>query len=302
MDSIFSGGKYALKRIKATFFILIIFLFLFLLYTYFSQFTFAHRQEPFSPDYEQIDLSPILSKKNFTHEDYQTLFLQTGLGPSSILNLRSKGNSGTESIKSYQKMFFFKGTYSCEPLLGWFTRADTLLDISGNHIKTPGFVCQQTGDIIITLSTHSMGWRHGHCALVLDNTTTLESRVLFSDSEIGKLSDWRNYSTYVLFRVKETSDETRQEVADYARNNLSSIPYRLGSGFIGQKNRSSDSFLFGAHCSYLVWYAYQAFGIDLDGNHGRLVTPKDILDSENLEVVQIYGLDPSSFDIENSIQ
>jgi uncharacterized protein YycO len=302
MDLIFSGGEKYLKRIKATFFILTIFLIILVLYTYFSQFIFAHRHELFFPDYEQIDLTPILLKENFTSEDYQTLFFQTGLGPKAIQKLLSDGSSGMESIKSYQEKFFLQNTYSCEPLLGWFTRADTLLDLSGNHIKTPDFVCPQAGDIIITLSTHSMGWHHGHCALVLDDTTTLESHVLFSNSEIGKLSNWRNYSTYILLRVKVTSNDTCEEVADYARNHLSSIPYRLSSGFIGQKDRSSDSFLFGAHCSYLVWYAYQKYGIDLDGNHGRLVTPRDILKSENLEVVQIYGVDPTSIDITNSLK
>lgn len=47
-----------------------------------------------------------------------------------------------------------------------------------------------------------------------------------------------------------------------------------------------------AHCSYLVWYAYFSMGIDLDGNGGWIVTPRDFAKGEQVTVVQSFGLDP----------
>jgi hypothetical protein len=40
----------------------------------------------------------------------------------------------------------------------------------------------------------------------------------------------------------------------------------------------------------LVWYAYQRFGYDLDSDGGFLVTPKDISDSEELIIIQKFGI------------
>ena len=34
------------------------------------------------------------------------------------------------------------------------------------------------------------------------------------------------------------------------------------------------------------------FGYDLDGDGGSLVTVEDLLQSSNLEILQIFGLDP----------
>ena len=45
-------------------------------------------------------------------------------------------------------------------------------------------------------------------------------------------------------------------------------------------------------CSHLVWYPYAQFGYDIDSDGSWLVTPKDITNSEYLEVVQVYGVDP----------
>ena len=46
----------------------------------FLQFVFAHRLHPFLPDYDQVDLAPILDQEVLTDEDYQLLYAQTGLG------------------------------------------------------------------------------------------------------------------------------------------------------------------------------------------------------------------------------
>ena len=41
-----------------------------------------------------------------------------------------------------------------------------------------------------------------------------------------------------------------------------------------------------------MWYAYNAFGVDLDSNGGLVVTPRNIANSPLVEVVQVFGIDP----------
>lgn len=48
----------------------------------------------------------------------------------------------------------------------------------------------------------------------------------------------------------------------------------------------------GTQCAHLIWRAYAQFGYDLDSNGGWIVTPKDLANCPDLEVVQVYGMDP----------
>ena len=45
-----------------------------------------------------------------------------------------------------------------------------------------------------------------------------------------------------------------------------------------------------------IWCGWQEQGYDLDSDGGRLVTAKDLFDSELLELVQVYGMDPKEID------
>jgi uncharacterized protein YycO len=47
------------------------------------------------------------------------------------------------------------------------------------------------------------------------------------------------------------------------------------------------------HCSHLVWQAYKAAGMDIDGS-GWLVLPADIASDDDLDVVFAYGFDPKN--------
>lgn len=96
-------------------------------------------------------------------------------------------------------------------------------------------------------------------------------------------------------RVKNVSSEIRSQVADYAKETLYDIPYRLSAGFIGEKAPETTEPYFGMQCAYLAWYAWNHFGYDLDSDGGRLVTSADLLHSDLLEVVQIYGMEPQLF-------
>lgn len=250
-----------------------------LLLFYLSQRLWAHRNGYFIPDYPKVALTQ--------SSDYETIFLQTGLGRSAVDRLIAAGNF--ETILEIQDAFFSSYESICSPLLGWFTREDRL-----NHSVIP-FVDLQPGDIILTLSTHTAGWRHGHAGLVISNSTTLECIMLGTNSTLVNLEHWTSYSNYAVLRLKKITPELQQEVVAYSLENLLDVPYHLLSGFIGPKAPTPESSNFGLHCSYLVWYAWNHFGYDLDSDAGRLVSVDDLLHSNHLDVVQFFGLDPRQF-------
>lgn len=247
---------------------------------YGTQRFWAHRTGYFVPDYPQITLSE--------SADYKTIFLQTGLGPSTVKKLLEAGDFQT--ILDAQATFFHPPGSECTPLLGWFTREDRL----ANEAIVPP-VDLQPGDILLTLSTHTAGWRHGHAALVIDEDITLESIVLGTNSTLVNSSHWASYSNYAVLRIKAVTPELQQQVAQYGKEHLQGVPYRLTSGWIGPKAPKPEDAQFGLHCSYLVWYAWNQFGYDLDSDGGRLVSAHDLLGSDLLEVVQIFGMDPRNF-------
>ena len=174
----------------------------------------------------------------------------------------------------------------CTKLLGWFTMEDRIPEEDG---VPPTDL--QPGDILVTLSTHSLGWRHGHVGFVLNSETVLECAVLGEDSYIVEPRHWGTYSNYAILRVKDATEEERQDVAAYAEEYLCGVPYRLSAGLIGEKAPDIDAKHFGVQCAYLAWYAWNHFGYDLDGDGGRLVTTRDLLKSDKVEVVESFGMD-----------
>lgn len=174
----------------------------------------------------------------------------------------------------------------CVKLLGWFTMEDR---VPKEDAKPPENL--QPGDILVTLSTHSLGWRHGHVGLVLDKESVLECVTLGENSRIVKTKHWGTYSNYAVLRVKGVTEKLQQEVVDYAKEYLCGVPYHLSAGLIGKKAPKADAQYFGMQCAYLAWYAWNSFGYDLDGDGGRLVTAQDLLQSNEVEVVESFGMD-----------
>ena len=274
------------KVIKVLKIILIpIFVVLFLCQGYYLlQRYWAHKDEYFVPKYDKVELTE--------ESDYETIFLQTGLGQSAVEKLvRQKG---FQAVIDAQTAFFNPPEAQCQELIGWITREDLYNDMTSGGVKRQ-LVDLQPGDILISLSTHTIGWHHGHAAIVLDQYTLIESAVLGADSQIASIADWCAYSNYAVLRIKDVTPEQQQEVVEYCRENLAGIPYSLLSGIFGDKAPSPDSEGFGLQCSYLAWYAWYQFGYDLDSDGGRIVTPYDLLHSDQVEIVQIYGMDPYQF-------
>lgn len=264
-------------------------------FVYVSQVLWAHRNGFFVPDYKKIELTATLAKSALEPDDYNIIFRQTGLGRSAVEHLLTQGDVGKSTIVDYQQSFFAPKKAKCAPMLGWFTREDILVDDNGERTYGPEFISVQPGDIIITLATHSLGWNHGHSAIVIDENTTLESRVLGQNSTFANLDFWRTYANYIVLRVKDISSQLAEAVVEFSKQYLFDTPYRLTAGLVGEKAIAQESNSFGLQCAYLVWYAWQNFEVDLDSDGGRLVSPLDILLSDRVEVVQIYGINPNLF-------
>ena len=272
--------KYTIKRKSKKIVIALTVLSVLLLCLSFLQTYWAHRRERFQPAY---------IKQTLTEEtDYKTFFLQTGLGKPAVDALVEA--DGFETIFEIQDRFFKEPQVTCKPTFGWFTKSDRI-----EKNNAPSFVDLQPGDIILTLSTHSCGWRHGHAGLVIDEDSVLECMTLGKMSAIAGIGHWSKYSTFAVLRVKGVSEELQKQVVSYAQEHLCKVAYHLSAGFLGEKAPAPDVPQFGLQCAYLVWYAWQVFGYDLDSDGGRLVTPSDLLRSDLLEVVQIYGINPEEF-------
>lgn len=266
----------------------------------FLQHVFPHFHRPFSPDYPQIDLAPVLAQEDLSREDYETIYAQTGLGPAAIDDLRTQGAEGVAQILDTQAAFFEPPNEGSCSLLGITTREHRFLDEDGYILYAAPLAPLREGDILLSLSTHTAGWTHGHAGLVVDpdpdRPVTLESVVLGSLSDTMDTNHWRSYTTLMILRPK-AEDETRAQVAELAMERLYHVPYSLVSGVFGDKLQTQDG-PHSAHCGYLPWYAWAAVGLDLDGDGGRVVAPEDFAMSPHVEVVQVYGIDPGRYPLE----
>ena len=273
---------------------LLIFPCIFLLYLYIVQFYAVHRNFPYQPSHEKVDLKPILTKPVMTEDEYHTVFVQTGLSKAATDLLLSDSKAGFQKIIGYQNAFYQKTDFQCNPLCLWFVRSDCLTDEKGNPLLAPPVVDAAPGDILVSFSTHSFGWRHGHAGLVLSKNETLECRVIGENSSCMSVSHWQNYPCYALLRVKDITPAQQQAVADFAKNRLNDIPYRLTCGLYYRSCDCIGKPFFGVNCASLIWYAYDAVGIDLCPTQNRIVTPMQLLHSERIEVIQFYGMQPPS--------
>ena len=261
----------------------------------FLQHVWPHRSSPFLPDYPKLELSSLLAQETLSPEDYQTLYAQTGLGPAAIDDLLARGEAGARQILDTQERFFSPpGDAPCRAM-GFVTYEHRYRDDTGRILFGVPLAPLREGDIIVSLSTHTLGWRHGHAGLVLDPEAgiTLESVVLGSDSAQMDAQHWRSYSTLLVLRPKNVTDDQRHAVVEFAREHLDGIPYSLLSGIFGPKFQPVDS-AHNAQCAYLPWYAWMSQGVDLDGDGGTVVTPMDLTLGQ-VEIVQLCGIDPADY-------
>ena len=110
------------------------------------------------PDYERIDLAPYLAKESYTEEDYDVLYHQTGLSRTAVDALEEK-----EMLLAYQEAFFYEGVldhYMAAPT----TPHCVLYTEDGKSYYAP-IAPLEDGDILVTSTCHTFGWRNGHAAI-----------------------------------------------------------------------------------------------------------------------------------------
>lgn len=244
-----------------------------------------------SPDYPKANISEILNKELLTENDYKELFYQTGLGKTAVDEILKKEN-GIKEILNFQENFFKEKNVLCESI-GIITSQESIVNNENKPMYGFDLAPYENGYVLITKATHSLGWRHGHAAIITDkeNQETLEAVILGSNTMLQNINKWRVYPSFMMLKLKDTSQETLNEIAKFAKNNLNDIPYGLTVGLTDKKNPDPKNII-STQCSHLAWYPFMQYGFDVDSDGSWLVTPKDIANSDLFEVVQIYGVDP----------
>ena len=242
----------------------------------------AETFECWRPDYEKVDISPILDKEQLTDDDYTLLYAQTGLTKLGIDRALEKGSSGKKRILYIQDDYFEKHTVKHKKFAPYICFCQIEKHISNIYLEE--------GDVVVDASTQLIGWRMGHSGLVTRTYgvtgDVLQAAAIGTVSDIGDIDTFTNSPAFMVLSPK-VDKEIKQQVVKYAKENLLGISYDPFRGLFSSKNKITTT-----QCAHLVWYAYKQFGVDIDGNGGGLVTPQDFANSSNMEVVQVFGFNP----------
>lgn len=218
--------------------------------------------------------------------DGKDIFKYTGLSPSGAEEMIKAGRE--DDVKKLNRLYFEKPGIKKQYILFPVTAEDKITS------DLPPLAPVKKGDILVSFSTYTLDWRHGHIALALTDggEMCLEHISAGKKSVITKGKKWNRYSNFVLLRYPD--EKTAAMAANYALSKLEGVPYSIFAG-IKVKDKSGYEKADSSHCSHIVWQAYKAVGADLDSNGGRLVTPHDIAMSPKLKTVQIYGVNPQEY-------
>lgn len=119
-----------------------------------AQTLFAHRNPVFTPDYPMEDLTALLAQEQISAADYDTLFLQTGLGTPAIDALLAQGAQGREQVLAIQRQFFAAPATVCAELFGLLVREDRLApDENGQPVWGPPMPALEDGDVLLTVES-----------------------------------------------------------------------------------------------------------------------------------------------------
>lgn len=221
-----------------------------------------------------------------TENDYEEIFHQSGLGKPAVNKLLSDGRP--DKVEEYRDYYLMDKDFYCYRK-GVFACHEHITDTDGENIYNPDFADLQNGDIIITLSIHSLGWRHGHATIITDaeNGKGVQAVMIGEKSTTSLTGSWTKYPLVAVLRPKNVSESVRNQAGQYAEENLKGLYYSLFGGIFSGRN--PDKPLKTTQCAHLAWYAYLTCGVDIAPESGKIITPMDFLKSENLEIVQVYG-------------
>ncbi len=256
-----------------------------LLLLWLLQTVWAHRRPLYVCPEPPADLAAMLDGGELTGAAENIATTETGLSPLAARQLLAEGR--TSDILACQAALHTAPEAECRALLPLGVTCEDRAD-------SPVMLAPlEPGDLLITFSTHTLGWRHGHAALVTDSGTVLEAAMPGTASGTAPLDSWRIYPTLLVLRVRDATPAQREAAVAAALQDLQEVPYGFSSGLWGEK--SPEPPLSSVQCAYLPWYAWVRQGFDLDSDGGRLVTVADLAASPLLEVVQVRGMDPALF-------
>lgn len=221
-----------------------------------------------------------------TDSDYAEIFAQSGLGKPAVDKLLSEERP--DRIDEYRNYYLQDKEFYCYRK-GVFACHEHITDVDGKEIYNPYFADLQNGDIVLTLSIHSLGWRHGHATIITDaqNGKGVQAVMVGEKSNSSSTWSWTKYPLVAVLRPKNVDENVRNQAGQYAEDNLKGLYYSLLGGVFSGRNPEKP--LKTTQCAHLVWYAYLTCGVDIAPESGRIITPKDFLKSDNLEIVQVYG-------------
>jgi len=239
------------------------------------------------PAYAREELTPVLEKEEWTEEDYAFLFRQTGLNRPALDELK-KNSADKAEYEKFQDAFFYEGTVVHD-----MAAITTPHDYMDGKVSFP-IAPLHDGDVIISSSCHTFGWRNGHAALIVDakRGITFESFTPTTPSGYGTVEWFSTCSNFMVLRLKEEyrAQTDPAEIAKSAQEKLMHVPYRLTVGIFFPKDQCKNGRTPTAtHCAHIVWQAFKNFGYDVDSNGGAIVVPRDIARSPYFEVVQVNG-------------
>ncbi len=229
------------------------------------------------PDYDKINILPILDKTELTANDYKILYNQTGLTEIGINRAIAKGEEGVKRVAAIQDSFFCNHEVKHDHFAPWLC-TDYIKDNAIN-------IYLEEGDIVVTSSAHLSFIRIGHAGLVIDgeHENVLQARSYGALSSASNIKDFTGTVNFMILRPKADA-ETINKVTEYAKNNLNGVPYNLFN--FNEELKTTQ-------CAHLVWYAYHKFGIELVKNKNVIVFPFDLARSANVELVQVFGFNPN---------
>ena len=268
------------------------------------------------PSYAMEPLSNVLKKENFSEEDYAFLYRQTGVGRVALDEMRGTMSADelSKKLSEFQAALFFDGEIRHSVIAEYICHHDTMYTRSGAEFAAP-VVTRKAGDVLLTSSTHTIGWAHGHAALVLKNNRMMQSatlgspsQILSQDTKVAGLAYFNESSNFMILRLKDdvakslagkfgipaeaSADEVRAHIADYAERHLAGVDYSLTVGVFSPKDQGEQPT--GTQCAHLVWQAFKYFGLDIDSDGGLVVSPQDIARCGLFDVLQVYGFDPET--------
>lgn len=239
----------------------------------------AHNTARTVPNYPRQDLSAVLAKEEWSDEDYDLIYRQTGLTRAYFEGLDARPDE--EFILRCQNDLFFEGEYEHD--------ADTF-GTAHDYFPDEYFamVELEPGDVLISASVHTMGWKNGHAALVVGGSSVLQAFGVGTVSDIVSPSWFRRAANFMVLRPKLEKSEA-DRVVSWALKNMNGVEYSLFTGIFSPKDQTDDPR--DTQCAHLVWQAYYACGYDIDSTGGPVVSPKNIANSDLFEVIQVNGFD-----------